>query len=146
MQAGRGGHRDGRTHRHHEHEPVRCPWHPRAAHRRGRPPPGTPPVEAALRGAREQLAAAERALVGMHWALEAAVAELATTPDPSSTPDTLTTVQLPKMRKLARSLDLSVVHCKRNRNTLPRNFEFKSRVSVSSMSLSEDLETGTILG
>lgn len=82
----------------------------------------------------------------MHEALVAAVAELATAPDPSSTPDALTTVQVPKMRKLARSLDLSVVHCKRNRNALPRNLEFKSRVSVSSMSPSEYYETGTILG
>jgi len=56
----------------------------------------------------------------MHEALIAAVAELATAPDPTSTPDALTTVQVPKMRKLARSLDLSVVHCKRNRNGLPK--------------------------
>ena len=60
------------------------------------------PVEAALRGAREQLAAAERALAGMHEALDAAVAELATAPDHTSTPDALTTVQVAAALGLGR--------------------------------------------
>ncbi len=61
------------------------------------------PVEAALRGAREQLAAAERALAGMHEALDAAVAELATAPGSSSAPDALTTVQVAGTLGLGRA-------------------------------------------